>query len=359
MKKILIVINHYPISPRLNKLINSIIKIYPQYNLKIIAWNRKNIKKIEGKIDITLHNSNQGYGNKIKKIFGMFGFRKKIKSTIEDYNPDIVHCIDWDTLFLCSTINYKNFNLIYEIYDIPEVKNKVLSNLLKIIEAKLILRVNKIIYASPYFDYRYSEINKMKYTLNNKPSIDILNFSNKEKYEKLKNCLNIAYIGNIRYIEVLKNLVDAITNTEIELTFHGDGPDLNELKTYCKLQGNVTFTGRYDYKSIYELYKTCDVVWAVYPANYENVRLAISNKYFESIAFKKPGIYANNTLLGETVVNERLGFTVDPYSVEDIKKLMKKLQNKKEINNIVENMNRISNDVFWETEEYIVEEIYK
>lgn len=358
MKKILIVINHYPISPRLNKLISSIVKIYPQYNLKVVAWNRKNIKKIDGEMDITLHNSNQGYGKKIKKIFGMAGFRKKIKSTIESYNPDIVHCIDWDTLFLCSTINCKKYKLIYEIYDIPEVKNKLLSNLIKTMESKLILKVDKIIYASPYFDYRYSEINKMKYTLNNKPSIDILNFKNNNN-DKLNENLNIAYIGNIRYIEVLKNLVDAVKNTDVKLDFHGEGPDLNELKKYCEAQENIIFTGRYDYKNIYKLYKNCDVVWAVYPAEYENVKLAISNKYFESIAFKKPGIYANNTFLGENVIKERLGFTVNPYSSEDIKSLIKKLYNKKEINNVIENMDKFSNDVFWESEEYIVEEIYK
>ena len=45
----------------------------------------------------------------------------------------------------------------------------------------------------------------------------------------------------------------------------------------------------------------------------------------ESIAYGVPGIYAKGTMLGESVTDSMIGFTVDAYSVQSIKTLFEKL----------------------------------
>lgn len=362
MKHILIIVNHYPLSPRLHKLIKSLNKLYPNYKLKIVAWNRNNIKKISDNIEVELHNSKSGYGNKLKKILGMITFRRKIEQVIKLYKPDIIQCIDWDTLMILSTLNYGTAEILYEVYDIPESDNKVVQKIINKIESKIILKVNKLIYASPYFGNRYRHLKIPEYTLNNKPSISILNES---KIDNLNNNLNetfkVAYIGNIRYFDILKNLVDASKISDINLEFHGDGPSLKLIKSYCDKKGyNIKFTGRYNYDDIPSLYNSCDIVWAVYPSKHENVKLAISNKHFESIIFGKPCIYSKDTFIGEYVENNKLGFTVDPYSIEDIAKLFKVLkENKDKIMEVKLSMINMKENSFWESEEDIIKEIYK
>ena len=126
----------------------------------------------------------------------------------------------------------------------------------------------------------------------------------------------------------MKNLVDSVGNlVHIKLFIHGDGACLDELKTYSKRYTNVFFTGRYEVNQLPELYNTCNVVWAVYPNDDYNVKYAISNKFHESLVYKKPCIYANKTMLGKYVQNNKLGWIVDPYNVDEIRNLIIKLSN--------------------------------
>ena len=45
--EVLIVCDHYPISPRINKIRNSILNINSKYKVKVLVWNRalKSVKE--------------------------------------------------------------------------------------------------------------------------------------------------------------------------------------------------------------------------------------------------------------------------------------------------------------------------
>ena len=72
-------------------------------------------------------------------------------------------------------------------------------------------------------------------------------------------------------------------------------------------------------------YQQTDVVWAAYPNKDFNVKYAISNKFHESLTFGIPTVYADNTYLGDFVVENHIGLVADPYSMDSIKALLEEI----------------------------------
>jgi glycosyltransferase involved in cell wall biosynthesis len=170
----------------------------------------------------------------------------------------------------------------------------------------------------------YSLIYPRKYrqlVLENKPNID----AKAVGYSPGKP-LRIAYLGNIRYLNILKNLADALRGDErFVLYYHGGGPDFLTLREYVSGESNIIMTGSYRYDDIEHLYANADIIWSAYPNRDFNVRYAISNKFHESLAYAVPAIYAGNTCLGEYASSNGLGFQVNPYDVESIRCLLNEI----------------------------------
>ncbi|MGU8352505.1 hypothetical protein ACV3NO_10100 [Clostridium perfringens] len=279
--KILMIINQYPIQPRTKKIINSIKKIYPNVDLKVIAWNRENVNLQDKSDFIKVINSKVGYGKKLKKLIGLNKFKKEIEKEVESFKPDFLHIIDWDMLWICS--NFKKYKIIYEVYDIPNCKNFIIEKVYSFLEKKSLKNVDKIIVASKYFFERYSYLNLPIMILENKPlKMDFLETSIIGNRKKI--C--IGYVGKIRNFTILKNIVDACQELNMDILFAGDGPDYKNLKIYCKDKKNVQILGKYDYKDISRIYSNIDIVWAAYPIENKNVKLAVSNRFYEACILK-------------------------------------------------------------------------
>ena len=116
----------------------------------------------------------------------------------------------------------------------------------------------------------------------------------------------------------------AVKGRDIDLLFFGHGPDEDKIKNLIARHQikNVHMFGRYSYNYIHKLYNISDLIWAAYPAATINTRTAISNKFFESLLFKKPGVFNKNTCLGEYVDHHGIGLTINPEKFEDIDRLL-------------------------------------
>jgi Glycosyl transferases group 1 len=362
--KILILCDHYPLSPRVNKIRNSLIKINPNYEVKVFAWNRSN-KKVQEDYVFSL-NQNLGYGNKIKLIINLFRFILQTKKFIKKYEPEIIHSIDFTMLLVAACLSKKE-KLIYEIYDIKFIGNKIINKIREKIEFLIIKKyVESMILASPYFNYYYkkngSEVSGI--TINNKPlkELNVTSTNNnliKKNEEILKNNIVIGFIGTIRYKEILLNLINASKKLDnITILLAGGGPDFEFFKDFIlknDLQSKVMMTGAYTYSDLPAVYNLCDYVWAAYPNKDLNVKYAISNKFFESIIFKKKVIVSEATKVGENVLRYNYGYTVNPYSVSNIEKLFKKIEK-----NYVFNIEfYFGEGLYWEDEETELTKVYK
>lgn len=362
--RVLILCDHYPLSPRVKKVRDSLQRLYPGCEVAIFAWNRSNSMVKEDYV--ISFDQDLGYGNKGKKLFNMVAFIRAASKHLKKYKPDYIHAIDIEMLITAALIS-KRQKLIYEVYDIKFLKNRIFNTIREKIEVFLLKRsVQKMILASPYFDHYYratgiTDIEKV--TINNKPSNRSVsdstsNFMKRNDIRVSQNNLIIGFIGTIRYKDILINLIQACkTFDNIIILLAGDGPSAEDMKRFISendLESKVIMTGRYDTSDLRAIYEACDYVWAVYPNKNLNVKYAISNKFFESIVFNKKVIVAERTLLGESVEELNLGYTVNPYDVDQIVALLGSLSKGDQ------NQNQVVFDgkLFWEDDESELLKVY-
>lgn len=360
--KVLILCDHYPLSPRVKKTRDSLLKLYPDCIVKIYVWNRNNQAVSEDYV--VSFNQNLGYGNKLKKLLNLFNFIKRAKQFSRIFKPTYIHAIDVEMLITSAFVKNKS-KIIYEVYDIKFLNNKLLNQLRERIEFFIINKFNTyMILASPYFELYYSKLKYIKkIVINNKPSIKSLNRKNYGymiKYEPyLQGKRVIGFIGTVRHEAILLNLINAaIKIGDIVILIAGQGPSYNPIKKYIednRLEKKAILTGRFDECDLKKIYESCDYIWAAYPSKDLNVKYAISNKYFESIVYKRKIIVSDSTYVGDYVNKLNIGYTVNPYDEIKIEKLLRILEKKYDYTEPKE----LREHLWWEDEEKEFLKIYQ
>lgn len=304
-----------PINTRNQKIIDSFKKYLPECDIHVITWNRESI---ELSMDNNFHayNRKAPYANASAKIKGMYGFRKFIGKNLKALRPDVIIASHWSNLILTSGFKESSQKLIYENLDIP-TGGRFVRLISQFLEYRSLNKVDLIVHASRFFKELYPR-DIPQLILENKP---LYNPSVKEI--RVGNPLKISFIGNIRYKNILMNLVNSVKDdSRFELYFHGSGADLSALQSCCAGSTNVYFTGKYEFSKVVSLYHQSDVIWAGYPNKDFNVVYAISNKFHESLYVGVPCIYSEKTRLADFVEKQKLGFVVDPYNVDSIRCLL-------------------------------------
>ena len=325
MLHILLIDDSFPINTRNRKILSSLAKHYENnVTLSVITWDRNNDYKeeLEG---YYVYKKASKYGSKTSKLLNICGYRQFCHATIEALHPDVVIASHWNNLMIVPRLNRHQQMLIYENLDVP-TESRILRKMTTILEHWHMRRVDLTIHASRFFTRLYSpKINQL--ILENKPTFQA---SPPQEY-MIHQPIRIAFIGSLRYRDISKVLIDAVRGDKrFLLYFHGDGHARQYLETYAEKASNITFTGRYAYEDIAKLYQQTDILWAAYPNKDFNVIYAISNKFHESLSFGIPTIYADNTCLGNLVVENHIGMVVDPYSVKAIKYLLEQIVSNQE-----------------------------
>ncbi|AKL93661.1 glycosyl transferases group 1 [Clostridium aceticum] len=344
MKKVFLIDSSYPINSRNQRILESLDK---KFEVGYVTWNRENSNLISEKFKSKIYNKKSRYGNKVLKAVKLYGFFKFIKSSIREEKPDIVIASHWDMLVLAAIIKGKyKFNLVYENLDMPDSKNVLIRKILRSFEKLSLKKVDGIILASRFFKDYYAGENCLVYENYTLMKKDI-------KYNSdLKKKKTIAFIGNVRHFDILKNLFLAFKNdTSYEIHIYGSGIVKVKLEEFCESNkiSNAIFHGAYLYKDIPKIYSMVDYVWAAYPNKSFNVVHAISNKFFEVIAFNKIGIFSNETNLGKLVSSSGIGIVVNPYSIESIRNEIIKLEKNESAKKIIHNIDAFKKgeSVYW------------
>jgi glycosyltransferase involved in cell wall biosynthesis len=357
MRKIVLIDSSYPINTRNDKIINSL----NESENYVIAWNRDNreYKPIKSYIEFIYYSKAQ-YGKFFSKLFKLIFYASFIKKTIKTIKPDFIIASHWDTLIIASLVKSAHSKLIYENLDMPSAGNNIVLKILQKVERIALKKTDIIIFASRFFVPHYTFFKKEKYVLENKPLRAIL-ADQPVKYTHESDNLKVSFVGTLRYFDCMKNLISVARGLPVDILFFGDGPDYARLSEFAQGMDNVCFLGRYGYEDIKCIYELSDVIWAVYPNKDFNVKYAISNKFFESLIFKKPAFYADNTDLGNFVSKNNIGFTVDPYNALSIRKKLEEISSNKTI--LLEMTREIQkynacNSLFWDDDVKILREIF-
>lgn len=349
MSKIILIDSSYPINTRNSRIIKTLSRYY---DTKYITWNRTNLKTSDK--SNWIYSKTSGYGNKLSKLYNSIFYFKFVKKNLKNQKPDIVIASHWDMLIIAVILKKKlKFKLVYENLDMPDSKNKLVNIIIRSMEKRAIQRTNGIILASRFFAAQYNKnINSLIYE--NYP------YNLKELYNNIsvkhEDKVKIAFVGNVRHFITLKNLISAFQNHHvIEIVFYGTGIQEKSLKEYCSLNAitNVKFYGKYDYEEIPAIYSEIDLVWAAYPTDSFNVKSAISNKFFESIHFEKIGVFSENTCIGQLISENKIGITVDPYNIENVRESIEKFIGNSKNREMQENIinYKLLNELSWESNE--------
>lgn len=345
------ILGFYPNNGRSIKISNAIMK-YNDIEIKFVYWNMTGLKILaEDKNNFIF--SQDIKHTKFNKLKSMVKFYKFIKLKIKEYDPDVVLAYHWDIFILTKLANYGRKKMIYDVSDIPGYKG-ITYLFIKKIEEFFISKDDILLFASRFFKEKYSKIDKNKtLIIDNKPEKFFLKNKVKRNLSFKNDNVNIAFIGVYRDLDVLKNIIDAAENENMNLLFFGEGAIEEELKNYSRGKKNVYILGRYNYNEIPLLYNVSDAILSLYSNKDENTNLATGNKFFKVQAFKKVGIFPKGTKMGDYMEEKKIGLVVDPYSTEEIKAaFLEIIVDSDRVKRIKKNLLNIpSKDIFWEYEE--------
>ncbi|MCL2767256.1 MAG: hypothetical protein FWE49_00785 [Synergistaceae bacterium] len=327
MKKIVLLDTSYPINNRNTKILLSL----SGFERFVITWNRDN-RMVAANENWTefFYTAAVPYGDLFGKLMKMFSYSSYIKKRLNQIKPDCIIASHWPMLVTAALIKPKGVKLVYENLDIPTAGSGIVLHILRLIERMALKKADCILLASRFYKDLYSFYRRPVHVIENKPFRTALT-DKAARFFHDSDRLKISFIGTLRYFDCMRNLIIAVDNLPIDVLFFGEGRDYQLLYDFSKEYANVYFFGQYDYEDIKCIYDLSDIVWAVYPNKDYNVKYAISNKFFESLVFEKPAVFADGTELGRFVVDQNIGFAVDPYKTDAIRNYFLKILNDKNI----------------------------
>lgn len=138
---------------------------------------------------------------------------------------------------------------------------------------------------------------------------------------------HILTIGSIRDFEANASVIDAINGKEgYSLSFVGRGECGPRLSDYCNRNTitNVSFVGFYKKEEEPDYFKKADYINIFYPRVISH-DTAMSNRFYNSLIFKKPMITTANTTQGDFAVNYKVGIALDNCSslIEELEVFIK------------------------------------
>ncbi len=368
MKKKLLVIANFTKLPnengnsRFTYIINLIDK--EKYDVELITSSfshgekkQRGEIKIEGlDYKITLIKE-PGYKKNVslKRFYSHYIFAKNVKKYLEKSknNPDIIYCAvpSLDVAKVVSNFAKKNnVRFIIDIQDlwpeafkmvfnVPVISNIIFAPMERLAN-KIYSKADDIVAVSDTYVKRAIKVNQKcdkKLTVFLGTDLDYFDkCKNKDKLEKDKKNLEIAYIGTLGHSYNIKNIIDAIAilnQKEIEnikFVIMGNGPLEQEFKNYA-IEKNVTceFTGRLDYEKM--IPRLCEADISVNPIK-KGAAQSIINKVGDYAAAGLPVISTQECTEYKKIVEDyKIGYNVQNDSPEEIAEKILELYNNEEL----------------------------
>lgn len=304
MKKLALIIpNNIWVSPYLSIYTRILDKFGVEYDT--ISWNRDG--KDESGIQFQYKEKSR---NIIAILWSYFRYASFLKKTIKNngYEKLIVFTPQVG-LFLSSFLvkHYKG-SYIFDYRDLSLEQRTVFRNRFRTVLANSFANV----ISSPGFK-RYLP-NDFDYIISHNFNVDIVratvknstyNAYNREDY-------TILTIGALRP-DMNYEVIDALGNVEgFKLSFVGKGIAAEALEKYVKDKGykNISFSGYYKKEEEPYFFKENEFVNIVYPLIPSHVS-ALSNRFYNSLIYKRPMIVTRGTTQGDFAQQYGLGLVID------------------------------------------------
>lgn len=284
----------------------------------VISWDRSNNFN---KNEFTFSHPSSYHQSMLKSLYAYVKFAKFIKKNINKYKYDKLIVISPQVaLFIPFFLkhNYKK-KYIFDYRDLSIEQKKPFKPLLKIVLSNSYANV----ISSPGFK-RYLP-KGFDYILSHNFDIKLVQDTLSKHINKYdESIIKVLTIGAIRY-DANYEVIDSLGNVEgVELSFVGKGGASTVFENYCKNKGfeNILFKGFYKKEDEGNIIKEHTCINIFYP-NWPSHVTALSNRFYNSLIFKRPmivtkggtqGFYAEKYGVGLVVENcENLGDVIKEY----------------------------------------------
>lgn len=323
--------------PRINKRIELEKNLM---ELHLICWDRgSEMQMVPSGKGYTVHQIKiDACGDPLKRLFPYKKFTKEAMKSLIQIKPELIDVQGLDMLEIAYKYKMqynKDVRIIYEVADLHRLivdkqRNPVrllAQRYLRFSDRHCCKKIDLLMVSSPkYVETYFGDFVPPEKTMYfpNVPNLsDLADYRKKRRGEPFE----VGFIGDIRYPEQMKLLIAAAKACKIKLMFAGFEQGGNEIETLCKEYSDGEWIGRFDFKTqAAKLYEKCDVIYSVYDADMENVKVALPNKLYEAVYCEVPIIVARNTYLAEVVNEWGVGVAVDHKSPNELIEVLKKMQ---------------------------------
>lgn len=250
--------------------------------------------------------------SKLKKAFDFLSFRRWLISQIKKDNPDGLIILSTLTGVILGRFLYARSTRY--IFDIRDYSYEHIKPFYKI-EKEVIENSEFTAISSKGFE---EFLPKRNYVIAH--NFNRNDIRKGENLQKTTGKINFVWNGVVRYFEFQRLYLDALKNDErFEIVFHGDGPELEKYKNYCRNQGfrNVIFTGSYDNSLKNELLREANILNNCYgyiESAGSKLKYAVSNRFYDGVIYHIPQLVEPEGFKTEWVNRTGIGLSL---SVDD------------------------------------------
>jgi glycosyltransferase involved in cell wall biosynthesis len=325
--------------PRCIKRVKSFIN--SGFEVKIYGFDRGAYNEnanIDGHEIVVLGKQKNGtdYFSKLKQSYSTLNEIVKI----EGKKNVIFYCFGYMTAMF---VMLKKLQYIYEISDILYEKRefKYIKKIIKKIDKSIVRKSKLTVMTSKGFVYHLFGDEKPNNVIIQPNRIDS-SFKNQERPQIKKfdiNNLIFSFVGAIRF-DTIFNFAETIGKYHVNHQFHfyGESNFSNKAIELSKTYPNIFYHGSYkNPDDLIDIYNNIDIVVSCYDVKSIGVKILDPNKLYESMYFYKPIVVSENSFLSEQVDKYGCGFSINPYSKDDISSFIDSLDGniiQEKINNL-------------------------
>ena len=273
----------------------------------LIIWNRENIIEKSKAQTIYEYKKRDVSNNKSPlKITKFFGFSKFVKKMLKNNRYDKVIFVGTYGCASAFCFNYLE----------KEYKNKVWidirDDLYEWFKPYYIAQEKSIkaSYVTTISSHKY-KVFLPEFNYNIMHNIDPQAIELKKKFKRKKDsAIRISFIGNVRYYEQNKKILELFKNDErFKIQYFGAGSE--PLKEYCdnNIITNVEFYGRFSQDETINFYEKTDIINNVYGNDTLNLQTALSNKLYYGLLLNLPILVSPNTYMEDLSLKYDIGFS--------------------------------------------------